>query len=61
MGWKVDASLLYMWAIEIPKNIIYLIPQTILLYIFLRAASVLLIKKGMIPKEVLPTKHESLE
>lgn len=61
MGWKVDASLLYMWAVEIPKNIIYLIPQTILLYIFLRAASVLLIKKGMIPKEVLPTKHESLE
>ena len=60
MGWKVDASILYMWAVEIPKNIIYLIPQTILLYVFLRAAVVLPIRKGMIPKEVIPTKYESL-
>ena len=60
-GWNIEASILYMWAVSIPKNIIYLIPQTILLYAFLRAAVVLPIKKNMIPKETLPNKYESLE
>ena len=60
-GWNVEESILYMWAVSIPKNIIYLIPQSILLYVFLRAAVVLPIKKDMIPKETLPNKYESLE
>lgn len=59
-GWNIEASILYMWAVSLPKNIIYLIPQTILLYVFLRAVVVLPIRKGMIPKETLPNKYESL-
>ena len=59
-GWNIEASVLYMWAVSLPKNIIYLIPQTILLYVFLRAVVILPIRKGMIPKETLPEEHESL-
>ena len=59
-GWNIEASLLYMWAVSLPKNIIYLIPQTILLYVFLRAVVALPIRKGMIPKETLPNNYESL-
>lgn len=52
-GWSLDATILYMWAVSLPKNILYLIPQVILLYVFLRAAVILPIRKGMIPKETL--------
>ena len=59
-GWNIEASIVYMWAVSLPKNIIYLIPQTILLYVFLRAVVALPIRKGMIPKETLPNNYESL-
>ena len=52
-GWGFEGSLMYMIGVSLPKNIIYLIPQSILLFIFLRAAVVLPMKKGMIPKETL--------
>ena len=59
-GWGLEASLMYMVTVSLPKNIIYLIPQAILLFVFLRAAVVLPIKKGMIPKETLSKINNSL-
>ena len=48
-----DATIVYMFAVCLPKNILYLIPQTLLLYFFLRASVPLVIRKGLVPKNVL--------
>ena len=50
---SLDATIVYMFAVCLPKNIIYLIPQTLLLYFFLKASVPLMIRKGLVPKEVL--------
>ena len=59
-GWGFEASIMYMVGVSLPKNIIYLIPQSILLFVFLRATVALPIKKGMVPKETLSTKNKGL-
>ena len=51
-----EATITYMTLISLPKNIIYLIPQSLLLYFFLRAATPLLIRKNIVPKEVITSK-----
>lgn len=48
-----DATVIYMYAVTLPKNIIYLIPQSLLLYGFLKAATPLLLRTKIIPKEVI--------
>ena len=48
-----DATIVYMFAVCLPKNIVYLIPQTLLLYFFLKASVPLVIRKGLVPKEAL--------
>ena len=50
---SLDATIVYMIAVSLPKNIVYLIPQSLLLYFFLKAAVPLMIRKGLVPKEVL--------
>lgn len=50
---SMDATIVYMVAVSLPKNIVYLIPQSILLYLFLRSAVPLLIQKGIVPKETI--------
>ena len=52
----LSAVYLYMITISLPKNIVYLFPQVILLYFFLRTTIPLLIRKQIVPKEVLPRK-----
>lgn len=52
----ISAVYLYMITIALPKNIIYLFPQVILLYFFLKTTIPLLIRKKIVPKEVLPRK-----
>jgi hypothetical protein len=54
----MDATIVYMFAVCLPKNIVYLIPQTLLLYLFLKASVPLMIRKGLVPKEVLLKKHD---
>lgn len=53
----MSAVYLYMVTIALPKNLVYLFPQTILLYFFLKTTIPLLIRKKLIPKEVLPRKQ----
>ena len=55
-GLSRDAMLVHMVLISLPKNIIYLFPQTILLYFFLKATVPLLIINRIVPKEVLERK-----
>ena len=50
---SLDATIVYMFAVCLPKNIVYLIPQSLLLFLFLKAAVPLVIRKGLVPKEVL--------
>ncbi len=52
-GLSFDATITYMTIISLPKNIIYLIPQSILLYFFLRLAVPLLVKKNIVPVETI--------
>ena len=52
----ISAVYLYMVTIALPKNIIYLFPQVLLLYFFLKSILPLLIRKHIVPKEVLPRK-----
>ena len=48
-----EATITYMYAVTLPKNIIYLIPQSILLYGFLKMAVPMLTKKNIVPKGVI--------
>ena len=50
---SLDATIVYMFAVSLPKNIVYLFPQSLLLYFFLKASVPLMIRKGLVPKEVL--------
>ena len=38
-GWNMDATIDYMLVVSLPKNIVFLLPQTMLLYIVLKALS----------------------
>lgn len=53
----ISGVYLYMVTIALPKNIVYLFPQVILLYFFLKATVPLLIRKKLVSKEVLPRKQ----
>ena len=46
----------YMLLLSLPKNIVYLIPQTLLLYFVLRGVIPVLIRFNFIPKQVLSRK-----
>ena len=46
----------YMLLLSLPKNIVYLIPQTLLLYFVLRGVIPVLIRFNFIPKQVLSCK-----
>ena len=48
-----DATLAYFYAVMLPKNIIYLIPQSLLLYGFLKLSVPLLISKKILSKKVI--------
>ena len=56
-GLTFEATLTYMGLVALPKNIIYLIPQSILLYGFLKAAVPLLVRRGLVPEGVLKRKY----
>ena len=57
-GLNHDATMTYMILVSLPKNIIYLFPQSILLYLFLQASVPILIMNRIVPKEVLPKKDK---
>ena len=48
-----EATMTYFYAVMLPKNIVYLIPQSLLLYGFLKLTVPLLIKRGIVPKNVI--------
>ena len=52
----LDATITYMNVVCLPKNIIYLIPQSALLYFFLKVSVPLLIKRNIVPIETIATK-----
>ena len=56
-GLTIEATWVYLGLVSLPKNIIYLIPQTILMYLFLKAAVPLLIRRGIVPDGVLKRKY----
>lgn len=57
-GLSKDAMFAHMILVSLPKNIIYLFPQAILLYFFLKATVPLLIMNRIVPKEVLERKNK---
>lgn len=54
---NLEATIAYMSVVSLPKNIIYLIPQSLLLYFFLRLAVPLLTKKNIVPIETISLKY----
>ena len=54
---SAESTIVYMAAVTLPKNIIFLIPQTILMYLFLRFATPLLIRKDIVPKGVIQLRN----
>ena len=57
-GLNHEATMVYMGVVSLPKNILYLFPQAILLYLFLRSSVPLLIMNGLVPREVLDRKKQ---
>lgn len=57
-GLNRDATITYMVLVSLPKNILYLFPQAILLYFFLKASIPLLVMNRIVPKEVLLRKNK---
>jgi len=51
-GLNYEGVMTYMLTISLPKNIIYLVPQSIILYLFFRLVVPLLKKNSIISKEV---------
>lgn len=56
-GLTLEATWVYLGLVSLPKNIIYLIPQTILMYLFLKSSVPLLIRRGIVPDGVLKRKY----
>ena len=52
-GLDFEATITYMNVISLPKNIIFLIPQALLLYFFLKVAVPLLTRKNFVPEETI--------
>lgn len=55
-SYSVHTTLIYMCTYILPKNLIFLVPQSILLYFFLRAISPVLLHFHLIDNSLLPKK-----
>ena len=58
-NYDLSTTYAYMWLYELPKNIIFLIPQALLLFIVLRAVTPILVRFNLVDKNVLPTRKKS--
>ena len=52
-GLTFDQTVLYMFTVTLPKNIVYLIPQSMLLYIFFKLSLPLFERRGLIEPVVI--------
>ena len=52
-GLTANQTVLYMFTVTLPKNIIYLIPQSIVLYVFFKLSLPLFERRGLIEQEVI--------
>lgn len=55
-----EGTIQYMYTISLPKNIIYLIPQALFMYFFLRLSVPLMVRTGLVPKNVIREKESIL-
>lgn len=51
-NWSMEAVFNYMLIISLPKNLVYLLPQSIILYIFLKAIARALFAMGLIDERI---------
>ncbi|MCH5180133.1 MAG: folate family ECF transporter S component [Erysipelotrichales bacterium] len=56
MSYDVHTTMVYMVYYELPKNLIFLIPQSLLLYIFIRSVSPILVRFRYLDKSQIITK-----
>jgi hypothetical protein len=52
MGYDFETTKMYALVIELPKNLIYLLPQSMVLYIFLKFVSPILYRNKLINKTI---------